>query len=211
MLKSQPTPPVPEATAHAARAAFPKGNRYITLRDELSTVFTDEMFAHLFPELGQPAEAPWQLALVLIVQQIEGLSDRDMVDAVRDRLRLKYLLSLEIDDPGFHYSALSRFRSRLLEGNAEQLLLDTLVEKCKEVGLIKARGKSRTDATHILAAARSTERLGNVAETLRAASNAVAKIEPDWLKALAPTEWFRRYSRRAEWYRLFRESREKDR
>jgi len=211
MLKPQSTPLVPEATARAARAAFPKGNRYITLRDELGTVFTDEMFAYLFPKIGQPAEAPWRLALVLIVQQIEGLSDRDMADAVRDRLALKYLLSLEIDDSGFHYCALSRFRSRLLAGNAEQQLLDTLVEKCKEVGLIKARGKSRTDATHILAAARAMERLENVAETLRAALNAVAKIEPDWLKAFVPADWYRRYSRRAEEYRLFRESREKDR
>ncbi len=210
MLRPQPTPPVPEATARAARAAFPKGNRYITLRDELGTVFTDEMFAHLFPKIGQPAEAPWRLALVLIVQQIEGLSDRDMADAVRDRLALKYLLSLEIDDPGFHYSALSRFRSRLLEGNAEQLLLDTLIEKCKEVGLIKARGKSRTDATHILAAARAMERLENVAETLRAALNAVAKKEPDWLKAFAPGEWYKRYSQRAEWYQLLRRYKAKD-
>lgn len=89
MLKSQLTPPVPEATARAARAAFPKGNRYITLQDELGTVFTDAMFAHLFPKIGQPAEAPWRLALVIIVQQIEGLSDRDMADAVRDRCRAR--------------------------------------------------------------------------------------------------------------------------
>ena len=211
MLKPQPIPPIPEATARAARAAFPKGNRYMTLRDELGTVFDDEIFAHLFPKLGQPAEAPWRLALVIIVQQIEGLSDRDMADAVRDRLALKYLLSLEIDDSGFHYSALSRFRSRLLEGNAEQLLLDTLVEKCKEVGLIKARGKSRTDATHILAAARAMERLENVAETLRAALNAVAKREPAWLKAFAPADWYEHYSRRAEWYELRRRSKAQDR
>lgn len=200
MLKPQSTPLVPEATARAARAAFPKGNRYITLRDELGTVFTDEMFAHLFSKVGQPAEAPWRLALVLIVQQIEGLSDRDMADAVRDRLALKYLLSLEIDDSGFHYSALSRFRSRLLEGNAEPLLLDILVEKCKEVGLIKVRGKCRTDATHILAAARAMERLENVAETLRAALNTVAKVEPDWLKALALSDWYKRYSQPADGY-----------
>ena len=129
---------------------------------------------------------------------------------MRDRLALKYLLSLKIDDPGFHYSALSRFRSRLLEGNAEQQLLDILVEKCKEVGLIKARGKSRTDATHILAAARTMERLENVAETLRADLNTVAKKEPDWLKAFAPGEWYKRYSQRAEWYQLLRRGKEKD-
>jgi len=94
-------------------------------------------------------------------------------------LALKYLLSLEINDPGFHYSALSRFCSRLLAGNAEQLLLDTLIKKYKEVGLIKARGKSRTGATHILSAARAMNCIEKVAETLRAALNAVAKREPE--------------------------------
>ncbi len=162
------------------------------------------MFAHLFPEVGQPAEAPWRLALVTIVQHAEGLSDREVADAVRDRLALKYLLSLEIDDPGFHYSILARFRERLIEGNAEHLLLDTLIEKCKEVGLIKARGKSRTDATHILAAARAMTRLEFVTETLRATLNEVARVAPDWLRAFAPVDWYGRYGKRAEQDRLLR-------
>lgn len=204
MLRPQPVPLIPETTARAARAAFPKGNRYLTLRDELGTVFGDAMFAHLFPEVGQPAEAPWRLALVTIVQHAEGLSDREVADAVRDRLALKYLLSLEIDDPGFHYSILARFRERLIEGNAEHLLLDTLVEKCKEVGLIKARGKSRTDATHILAAARAMTRLEFVTETLRATLNEVARVTPAWLRAFAPIEWYGRYGKRAEQDRLLR-------
>lgn len=97
MLKPQSVPPVPEMTARAAHAAFPKGHRYLTLRDELQTIFTDEMFADLFPKVGQPAEAPWRLALVLIVQHAEGLSDREAADAVRDRITLRYLLSLEYE------------------------------------------------------------------------------------------------------------------
>ena len=58
MLRPELTPPIPEATARAARAAFPKGNRYMTLKDALGTVINDDMFAPLFPKLGQPAEAP---------------------------------------------------------------------------------------------------------------------------------------------------------
>ncbi len=81
ILKPQFTSRIPVTTVRAARAAFPRGDRYLTLRDELGTVFDDAMFAHLFPKVGQPAEAPWRLALVIIVQQIEGLSDRDMTDA----------------------------------------------------------------------------------------------------------------------------------
>jgi transposase len=51
---------------------------------------------------------------------MEGLTDRQAADAVRDRLAWKYALSLELTDPGFEHSVLSEFRSRLLEGNAQQ-------------------------------------------------------------------------------------------
>ncbi len=68
--------PVPEQTARVARAAFPKGTTYMTMRDELGTIFEDEDFAHLFPSRGQPAMAPWRLALITIMQFAEGLSDR---------------------------------------------------------------------------------------------------------------------------------------
>ncbi len=75
--------PVPEETARVARAAFPKGTVYMTMRDELGAIFEDEDFAHLFPRRGQPAMAPWRLALVTIMQFAEGLSDRQAADAVK--------------------------------------------------------------------------------------------------------------------------------
>jgi transposase len=78
--------PVPEETARVARAAFPKGTVYMTMRDELGAIFEDEDFAHLFPRHGQPAMAPWRLALVTIMQFAEGLSDRQAADAVRARI-----------------------------------------------------------------------------------------------------------------------------
>ena len=196
MLRPRSIPPVPEETARIAQAAFPKGNRYLTLRDELGTIFNDEMFAHLFPKVGQPGEAPWRLALVTIVQHAEGLSDREAADAVRARIDLKYLLGLELDDPGFHYSILSRFRDRLIEGKAEHLLLDALVETSRKAGLIRERGKARTDSTHVLTNVRALSRVELVGETMRAALNAVAEAEPEWLKAFAPDDWYKRYANR---------------
>ena len=59
-LKPDPIPSVPEETARIARAAFRKGNLYLTLRDELGVIYHDEDFAHLFPDCGQPALSPWQ-------------------------------------------------------------------------------------------------------------------------------------------------------
>jgi len=66
--------PVPEATARVARAAFPNGNPYLTLRDALGTIFQDDDFAPLFPPCGQPGLPPWRLALVTILQFREHLA-----------------------------------------------------------------------------------------------------------------------------------------
>jgi transposase len=156
----------------------------------------------LFAVRGRPAETPWRLALVTVMQFAEGLSDRQAVEAVRARIDWKYALGLELTDAGFDFSVLSEFRARLVEGAAEHLLLDALLTQCTQRGYLKARGQQRTDATHVLGALRVLSRLECVSETLRAALNAVAAAAPDWLRAHAPTDWFARYSRRIEEYRL---------
>jgi transposase len=194
--------PVPEETARVAHAAFPKGHPYLTFRDALGTIFQDEDFSALFPVRGQPGLPPWRLALVTIMQFRENLADRQAAEAVRARIDWKYLLSLELTDPGFDFSVLSEFRDRLLAGSAEALLLDKLLERCRALGLLKARGKQRTDSTHVLAAIRVLNRLELVAETLRAVLNAVATVAPDWLQAVTPLVWYERYSRRIEESRL---------
>jgi transposase len=194
--------PVPEETARVARAAFPKGHPSLTFRDALGTIFQDEDFAALFPAWGPPGLPPWRLALVTIMQFRENLADRQAAEAVRARIDWKYLLSLELTDPGFDFSVLSAFRDRLLAGSAEELLLDKLLERCRALGWLKARGQQRTDSTHVLAAIRVLNRLELVAETLRAALNAVATIAPDWLQAVTPLAWYERSSRRIEESRL---------
>ena len=196
--------PVPEETARVARAAFPKGHPYLTFREALGTIFQDEDFASLYAHTGQPGFTPWRLALVTILQFRENFADRQAAEAVRARIDWKYLLSLELTDPGFDFSALSEFRDRLLAGSAEELLLDKLLERCQGLGLLKARGQQR-EATHVLAAVRVLNRLELVAETLRAALNELATVAPDWLRDVAPLEWYERYGKRIEDARLPRE------
>ena len=91
---------MPAETARIARAAFPKGNSYLRLRDEPGSLYTDEAFADLFPTHGQPAEAPWRLAVITVLQFAEMLSDRQAAEAVRARLDWKSLLGLSVEDPG---------------------------------------------------------------------------------------------------------------
>jgi transposase len=132
----------------------------------------------------------------------ENLADRQAAEAVRARIDWKYLLGLDLTDPGFDFSVLSEFRDRLLAGSAGELLLDKLLERCRTMGLIKARGKQRTDSTHVLAAIRVLNRLELVAETLRAALNELATVAPAWLQGVAPLEWYERYGKRIEDTRL---------
>ena len=196
---------VPEETARVARAAFPKGNPYLRLYDQLGPLYTDQQFAALFPTRGQPGISPAQLALVTVLQFAEGLSDRQAADAVRGRIDWKYVLGLELTDAGFDFSVLSEFRDRLLAGSAELLLLTALLERGQAAGVLKARGRQRTDSTRVLAAIRALNRLELVGETLRHALEVLATVAPDWLRGVAPPEWFARYGRRLDEYRLPKE------
>jgi transposase len=202
MLRPTPLGPVPDDTSRVAHAAFPDGHPYLTMADGLGSLFTDEQFAALFPTHGQPALAPWRLALVSVLQFAEGLSYRQAAHAVRSRIDWKYVLRLNLVDPGFDASVLSEFRTRLRTGGAGALLLDTLLRWCRERQLLAAHGHQRTDSTHILAAVRALNRIEVVAETMRHTLDSLAVAAPAWLRAHVPPEWTERYARRAEEYRL---------
>ena len=200
-LQPQAVYVVPEDTARVARAAFPKGNPYLRMHDELGRLYADQDFAALFPVLGQPALAPAQLALVTLMQFAEQLTDRQAADAVRARIDWKYALCLELDDPGFDYSVLCEFRARLLAAEQEALLFEALLARCREAGLVRARGRQRTDSTAVLAAIRTLNRLELVDEALRHALHTLAAVAPDWLRRACPPDWAERYGRRLEDYR----------
>ncbi len=193
---------VPKETVRVIRAAFPKGNLYLSMRDELGIAFCDADFAELFPRRGQPAFTPWRLALITVMQFLENLSDRQAAEAVRSRIDWKYALGLELTDAGFDYSVLSGFRERLTESRRQTLLLDRMLELFREKKLLKIKGKQRTDSTHVLAAIRVMNRLEMVVETMRAALNELARVAPEWLTQISKPEWFNRYSLRAEQSRL---------
>ena len=197
--------PIPEETVQVAHRAFPKGNLVMQIRDQFGMLYHNHQFAHLFASEGQPALAPARLALITIMQYIEGVGDRQAADNVRDRISWKYALGLALDDPGFDFSVLCEFRARLLADDAETLLFDTALSLFRDAGLLKARGKQRTDSTHVLAAIRTLHRLENVGETMRHALNCLAIIAPDWLRQHADLAWVERYGRRVEQYRLPKE------
>jgi transposase len=209
-LQPQSIPDVPLQTARVAKVAFRRGNRYMIMRDKLGEFYQDLDFAQLFAVRGRPGETPWRLALILVFQFAEGLSDEQAADAVRSRIDWKYALSLALEDSGFDASVLSEFRSRLVAGNAETKLLDIMLERFKEAGYIKVRGRQRTDSTHVLAAVRNLNRLVLVGETMRHALNVLAVSAPEWLKSQIEPAWVERYERRFDEYRLPKEAAQRE-
>ncbi|SDS12077.1 Transposase [Actinoplanes derwentensis] len=193
---------VPELTARVVRASFPKGTLAVRIRDALGPVFGDSAFALAFPAVGRPAASPGVLALVSVLQYAEGLSDRQAADQVRARMDWKYLLGLELDDPGFDYTILGDFRARLIKHGLEEKVLEVILDHCSRLGLLRAGGRQRTDSTHVLAAVRTLNRMEFVGETLRAALEVLAKTAPQWLAPRIDADWAGRYGARIDSYRF---------
>ena len=149
-LPAQQPSTIPEQTARVARAIYPNGNPVMRLLDALHLVVTDSDFADPFPLRGQPGESPARLALVSLLQFMEGLTDRQAAEAVRTRIDWKYLLGLELCDPGFDHTVLSEIRSRLLAHGAERRLFDAVLTLAQNQGLLQAGGRQRSDSTHVL-------------------------------------------------------------
>src|SRR5438128_5000056 len=110
---------------------------------------------------------------------------------------------------GLPNSLLSEFRSRLLAHGAERRLFDLLLQQFGERGWIKARGKQRTDSTHVLAAIRTLRRLECVGETMRHALDVLAEVAPDWLLEHMDAEWAERYRKRFSDFRLPKDAKER--
>jgi transposase len=177
------------------------------VRDALGPLFTDADFtagplAGMFPGLGQPGLSPALLLMVTILQFRHNLSDRQAAEAVADRISWKYACGLELDDPGFDHSVLSEFRARLAEEGRADAVLEVMLARLKDAGLVKAGGHQRTDATHVIACVRRLNRIETCGESLRAALEEIAAISPGFVVALLKPGWDTRYGRKVETSRL---------
>lgn len=193
---------IPAETERVARAAFPKGSLIMRIADDIGLLMTDRQLAQLFPNVGQEALSPSRLLMITIFQFIEGLTDRQAADAVRRCIDWKYALALELTDPGFDASVLSEFRDRLLAADQGVALLNHFLATCRARGLVKARGKQRTDATHVLGAIRTLNRLECLGETLASTLQQVLWDAPEWARTTIPTDWWVRYQQRFDQFHL---------
>ena len=152
--------------------------------------------------MANPPKLRGVLLLVSILQFLEGLPDRQAAEAVRSRIDWKFLMGLDLTDAGFHYSVLSEFRSRLIAREAAERLFDQVLTHLKSHGWLRARGRQRTDATHVLAAIRRLNRLELAGRTLQHALTTLAVVAPEWLQAQIGPEWFERSQQTARRFPL---------
>ncbi|NWJ46120.1 MAG: transposase [Chloroflexi bacterium] len=199
---AQPISTIPELTDQVTKQAFPEGNLYMRIRNELGCIYSERDFATLFPPRARLSFAAWRLVLITIMQYIENLTDRQAAEMVRGRIDWKYVLGLELTDSGFDSHVLSEFRTRLLEGSPEKRLFELVLERLKQCRLLMSGAKQHTDSSYVLATLRSLNRTEKVAEMLRATIHALAIVAPTWLRQHLTPEWFERYFPQIEEYRV---------
>jgi transposase len=193
---------IPSDTAVLGRKLLARDNPYRLIGERLADLIQDEDFSSLYSPIGGPAISPSLLALVTIFQLMEKLPDRSAAAAVVMRIDWKYALHLPLDDPGFHFSNLQHFRQRLLDHQAEYLVFDQLLHRLVELGLVRQRGKQRTDSTHVLGLLAKLSRLEMVWETLRLSLRAIQVQDERWLERMVPESFLKTYLDRRSDYNL---------
>jgi IS5 family transposase len=203
-LHPKPWPEPAEEITRAVLAMY-GGRRAplpVVVRDELGELFADAQFAEAFADRGPQGWSPGRLMLITVFQAVENLTDRQAAEAVRDKISWKYALGLRLDDPGFDYTILTEFRTRLVQHGMLTRALDLLVARLVEKGLLASRGKQRTDSTHIIAEVRQLNQIELVGESVRACVEALAAADPGWVTARLDAGWQRRSRARVDSWRM---------
>jgi hypothetical protein len=110
---------------------------YAVLHRECRTLFPDAMFADLFAEDGRRSVPPMIVAVVMVLQRLEGLSDREAVDRFAFDVRWKYAAGgLDFDHPGFVHTVLVDMRARLAASERPHRIFERTVEVAAQAGLV---------------------------------------------------------------------------
>lgn len=198
---------MPTDTADIGRAVLRSENVFRQIGDRFDELFPNEdEFAELYEPTGRGAISPLLLALVTVFQMLEKVPDRLAAEYVVSRIDWKYALHLPIGYTGFHFCDLSAFRQRLLEHKQERLVFEQFLDRLKALGLIKPRGKMRTDSTHVLAVVERLSQLELVTESIRVALRAVRDLDPEWVERQLPATFSEVYSVQRSEFGLSREA-----
>ena len=186
------------------RAAVLKpDNLYRQIGDRFNELFPEEgEFAFLYDRGGRGAMPPLLMALVTVFQMLEKIPDRLASEYVASRIDWKYALHLPLDYGGFHWTDLLAFRQRLGEHGQERWFYDRFLAQLQSLGLVKRRGKVRTDSTYVLGVVERLSQLELVTESIRLAVQAVGAADAVWSETMLPASFQERYQSPQSDYRL---------
>lgn len=193
-LHSAAFPPLPADTARAAADVFNIHNIYLSIGDQIDELLAGVNAADLDACGAQPPGYLMRLALVTCFQYAEGIPDHHAADAVRTRMDWKYALHLGLDYPGIDVTTLCEFRWRLLRDTRGQQAFERILAWLADLGLLAGRDRRRATAAHVLESVCGLSRLERVVEAMCATLEALAAARPEWLRAIAPAHWLKRYS-----------------
>lgn len=146
----------------------PEGSVYRRLAEVGERLFSDSDFADLYdPCRGRRSVPPSLLAKVLLLQSLEGTSDRETLERVRCDLRWKVALGLSLVEEGFHPSLLCYFRERLRRSEKPRRIFDRFKEVAREAGLLGDRGVRALDSTPVLSAVQTQDTVSLLRGALR--------------------------------------------
>jgi IS5 family transposase len=145
--RSDPNRELLDAAA-LCRQLVPEGSVEAFLADHRRELFPDELFEDLFPSTrGRPSIPADVMGSVMVLQALEGLSDRETARALRDRISWKVACGLALDDEGFDYSVLTYWRTRLRTSSRPERIFDAVREVVAATGLLKGRTRRALDST----------------------------------------------------------------
>jgi len=207
-LKAKFPSKIPELTAHIAETIMAEDSICRWIGQHVQEVMDEEALVAMYHREGRPGIHPLILMIVIILQFVDKMPDRQAAEAVRMRIDYKYALRQELTWPGFHYSDLCNFRKRLMAHGQEFAVFEQLLKYLVEKGYVKRKGKQRTDATHLLADVARLSRLETVWETLRLALNALQKADEAWTEHHLPEPFLETYETRRQDYRIGKDKRD---
>src|SRR6266511_2424744 len=144
---SEPNRELLDAAA-LCRKLVPEGSVEAFLADHRHELFPDVLFADLFPSgRGRPSVPADVMATVMVLQALEGLSDRDAARALRDRISWKVACGLALDDEGFHHTVLTYWRNRLRASERPERIFEAVRQVVEATGLLTGKTRRALDST----------------------------------------------------------------